>query len=610
MRHLSALTGASLLALAGQTAVAQIAFELDEITFSANRTPTARASAGATVTVITGDEIRASGEARVIDYIARMPGVGVLARGPVGALSSITIRGASRNYVQVLVDGIDVTDPSGPQVAFDFGQLLTDDVSRIEILRGAQSALYGSSAIGGVVSITTARAEEEGFTQTVAAEAGTYSTLRGSYGLAFRQGDTDLALTISGIETDGFSAADEADGNTEDDGYSATRLSFSGGTRLQNGVELGLSGFLQDGEGEYDEQFPVGDGSPDELTRAETWGLRGFIRFDSGAIRNELALTGFRIERNDTGSTVFGPFDVTYAGERTGLSYQGDMVLGGGELSFGGSLNRESYDQSGSFGPGGGDNTVAAVFAEYALAATQTLDLTGTVRLDSHSEFGEFATGRLAGAWRVRPDVIVRSSLANGFRAPSNYELFGPFVGNPDLEAEESLSFDLGVEKLFGDTGMISATLFYNETDNLIDYDGASYIQIPGTVIRRGLELEASHAISDRLTLSGNYTFTDDKTPAISAGNTWNTSFGKHDLSIALDAAITDRLRGVFTVQHVADRQSLPDYTLANVMLTQEINDSAEAYLRIENLTDEQYQLIEGYGTSGRAFYAGFRARF
>ncbi len=604
------LASAAALVCTPLDAVAQDAFPLDEIIISAAIEAAAAGRTGTTATVITREDLQSTAEVRLVDYLARVPGVGILTRGPMGTLSSITVRGASRNYVQVLVDGIDVTDPSGPQVAYDFGQLTTADVSRVEILRGTQSALYGSQAIGGVISITTLRAEEEGTTQSVSLESGSYNTVRGSYSLATRRGDGDLSATVSHISTDGFSAADEDAGNSEADGYSATRLSLAGGTMLDSGVKLSFSGFYEEGEGEYDEDFPaIADGSPDEENRFTNWGLRGAATFTTGAVDNEIALTHFDIERRDEGSTGFGATFFEYRGTRTALSYRAGADVAAGRLSFGGSLTEESYEQDSTFGANRGDNTVAAVFSEYAVAVGETLDVTGTLRVDSHSEYGEYLTGRVAAAWRVRPDVIVRASLGTGFRAPSNYELFGPF-GDPALEPEESLSFDFGVEKRYGDRAAVRATLFYNETSNLIDFVGSGYTQIPGTVIRKGMEVEGSVDLTDRIALAANYTFTDAENPALSAGNTWNTSFGRHDLSISLDAEITDGLAGALTVQRVADRQTLPDYTLAHATLTYTVSKRAEAYLRVENLTDESYQLVQGYGTSDRAFYAGFRARF
>ena len=149
-------------------AAAQDAFAIDEIVVSANLGETEASRTGTSVTVLTAEEIEKTGETRLTDLLARLPGVGVLARGPLGTQTGLTIRGVSQNYIKVLVDGIDVADPSGPQVAYDFGRLTSFGVDRIEVLRGSQSALYGTQAIGGVISLGTALPEEEGVAQAAA----------------------------------------------------------------------------------------------------------------------------------------------------------------------------------------------------------------------------------------------------------------------------------------------------------------------------------------------------------------------------------------------------------------------------------------------------------
>uniref|UniRef100_UPI004053B60B TonB-dependent receptor n=1 Tax=Roseicyclus sp. TaxID=1914329 RepID=UPI004053B60B len=241
MKHLSAALIPALLFPA--IAQAQSVFDLDEIVFSAEFGATTLQETGTSISVVTGEELAASGETRVVDYIARLPGVDVRARGPMGSLTSITIRGAGQNYVRVLVDGIDVSDVSGTQHAFDFGSLTTADISRIELLRGGQSAVYGSEAIGGVINITTRRAEGDGVQQFATIEAGSYNSFRGSYGVAADIGALDYAFSLTRTQTDGFSAADENSGNSEADGFESNRLSFSVGHDLANGGRVGVNGF-------------------------------------------------------------------------------------------------------------------------------------------------------------------------------------------------------------------------------------------------------------------------------------------------------------------------------------------------------------------------------
>jgi vitamin B12 transporter len=594
-------------------AAAQEAFDLGQIVVSANLEDTEEARTGASVTVVTGADLAKSGETRVLDVLSRLPGVTVRSQGPIGTRAGISIRGASQNYVSVRVDGIDVTDPSGPQVAYDFGALATADVSRIEVLRGSQSALYGSGAIGGVINITTKRATEEGVRQTAMAEAGTYNTARLSYGFARKSGATDYALTLSHLQTDGFSAADENVGNSEADGYRADRLSMSVNHVLDNGVELAFSGFVEKSKGDYDEiDFGTGlplDGSPDEVTRALSKGLRAAVTFQTGAVSNTLAATWYTIDRQYQGSDAFGFAQYAYTGTRTGLSYQGATSLtAAARLVFGADTATERYEQRGDYGSKDVSSTISGVFAEVNYAASDRLDLSATLRHDDHSRFGGFTTGRLSVAYRPTDAWVLRAVASTGFRAPSNYELFGDFVGNPNLEPEESQNLELGAEYRMAGGGALRATAFLLEADKLIDYSftTSSYAQVPGVSRRKGVELAGDHPIGDKLRLIGSYTYTDSQT---SAASSWAV-VPRHELALGVEADLADRLKGTFSVEHAADRAALPDYTVANATFTYDVGQGGEAYLRVENVFNEEYQTVPGYGTSDRAFYVGLRKTF
>jgi vitamin B12 transporter len=190
--------------------------------------------------------------------------------------------------------------------------------------------------------------------------------------------------------------------------------------------------------------------------------------------------------------------------------------------------------------------------------------------------------------------------------------LFSGDFGNTALQPEESRSFDLGLERRLSDASFLRATLFYNETENLIDLpsSSATYIQVPGTVRRRGVELEFGAPISTAWRIDGNYTQTTGSNPTLTAGNAWNLEFPKHDISLTLTGELTDRISTVWSVQRAIDRPTLANYTVANTTFTYALNDGVDAYLRIDNLLNEQYQLVRGYGTSDRAFYIGLRSRF
>lgn len=641
MRLTPTATALAALATALATpATAQDAFAIDEIVVSANLGETEASRTGTSVTVLDAEDIAKTGETRLTDILARLPGVGVLARGPLGTQTGLTIRGVGQNYIKVLIDGIDVADPSGPQVAYDFGRLTSFGLDRVEVLRGSQSAVYGTQAIGGVISLGTALPEDEGVTQEAAVEAGSYNTLSGRYGYGIRRGGSALGFTLSHVTTDGYSAANEADGNTEADGYEATRLSVRGETMLGDGVTLGFAAFIEDSKADYDPRFyadptrnfsiSLGDGeSSDEQTDALSRGLRLSAGFKAGATRHNLSFGYFDIERVSTGSEVFLDYDNNwnvigatlrasreeYTGRRTTVAWNATRSLGPGELTYGLDSTRETYGQQADYGYGGppsingGASRTSGAFVEWSGSLGEQLDLTANLRIDEHSVFGTFSTGRAAVAYRVTPDTILRASAGSGFRAPSGYELFGPY-GDASLEPEESTSFDLGLEQWFGASGFVRATLFRIETENLIDYS-SNYFQTTGKTVRQGLEFEGGAEVSDHLRVTGAYTLTDSENPSgLSVGNTWNSGFGRHQLALGVDADLSDRLTASLGLLHVADRPTLPDYTLANATFTYDLGNASEAYLRLENLTDEDYELVDGYGTSGRAVYVGLRTRF
>lgn len=596
---------------------------LDPVILSAGLEPTTADRTGATVSVLTEEQIDATNEILLTDYLTRMAGVAIRTRGPIGTNTGFSIRGASEGDIAVFIDGINVADPSSTVVAFDFGSLTATDVSRVEVLKGSQSALYGSSAVAGVVSVTSLTATEPGLHHYVMGEYGSHNTGRLSYGITSKGERHDFAASLSRITTDGFSAADAANGNREADGYQATRFTANGGYTFDNGLRIGAAGFYQDSHGNYDASaYDAATGGyvpADEVPRgantndATTWGLRTFAEFETGALQNTLVFTRFDIDR--TSNSAYGRSP--YSGTRTGFSYQGGTDLGrDGRLAFGVETNKE--DSSDDFGFAG-SNRQTGYFAEVTWALTPDVDVSGTIRQDEHSRFGGHTTGRAALAWRIQPDLILRSSIGTGFRAPSNYQLFSDY-GNPDLGPEDSVSADVGVEKRWGDDAMVRATLFHLDAKDMVYWNQSGtdceafantgwtgcYAQAPGHSRRTGVELEAEAALTDTVSMTGAYTYTDSSTNATDG---W-ARVPRHVIAASLTAEIMPGLTGIVTVENGSGRPDLPAYTVANATLSYDLTPDASLYLRVENLFDEHYQYVKGYGTSDRAFYVGLRAKF
>ena len=600
--------------LAGTTQVmAQDApvFDLDEIVFSPNLVPTVLSRTGSSVTVISEEELSSAGDQQLSTYLSRLPGLSVASEGALGQQSVLRLRGADSRYVAVLVDGVRVDDPTGITVGFNFGHLTTSDIGRIEVLRGSQSALFGGSAVAGVINITTKRADAEGFSQRFAAEVGSFDTAAAHYTLQFRDERFEAALTLSKVKTGGFSAYDTLpkDPALEDDGYESDRISFATRYQVSDVFAVGLTAFAQETNSDYDE---FGADADYRQNRKET-GARLFAEFEAGNTQHVLDMTRYEITRD-----FFSPSLDRYNGERIGFSYQGTTEISPVlTLVYGADTTEET-----AVTPSDVRNRtrISGVFVQGLWAPSSDLDISLTARVDENSDFGTFSTSRVAAAWQASDAVTIRGALARGYRAPSIFERFGEplfaIAENPALEPESSDSAEIGVDYTLANGGVLGATAFFLSVDNRIDYvfgTPARYENVAGKSETKGVELSATLPLNDRISVGANYTYTDARRP----DGTRQSRVARHDFGLAIDAEITDRLRGSLSLQHVSDRPddgfpavAMDDYTVVNANFRYEITESLEASFRIENIFDEQYQQVAGYGTSDRAFYVGISSRF
>ena len=594
-------------------AVAQDAIVLDTITLTANREATELSRSGSSVSVLDADALKTQTGRNLTDTLAQLPGVAIARSGPLGTTASVYVRGASNEYVPTLIDGIDVSDPAAGQPYFDMGGFTAMGVSRVEVLRGSQSATYGSRAVGGVIDIQTLRPTEDGTRQHFAIEAGSYRTLMTSYGVAHRSGDTEMSATIGHVRSDGFSAKDEDDGNFEEDGFRSTRLSFYAAHTLQGGARIGINGLYEDSRNEFDDFGGDVTGTPgSETTDRESFGLRGFAEFSTGAVDHTVTATRYRIDRlscQDNAAPTYTPGVIEcdpFVGARSRLSYQAATDIGTTRAVAGLETERETAH-------GNGKTTTNSAFVETQTAVNDRFDVNASIRRDDHSRTGGFTSGRVAMVYRASEELLFRAAIGNGFRAPSLYELFGPY-GQSSLRREESRSAEIGVERRWGEDSYLRATAFWLKAENLIGWnpDATScgsgfgcYDQVDGTTRRKGVEIDGRHAFANGTALTMAYTYTDN-----GAYVEW-ADVPVHVLTLGVEHEFASGTRAGLSVHHVADRpRNLGDFTTVDLTVAQPLRGDAEAYIRVENLLDEDYQLVPSYGTSDRAVYAGLRASF
>ncbi|SOB93668.1 TonB-dependent receptor plug domain-containing protein [Rhodobacter maris] len=589
-------------------------FDLDTISVTAASEPVRLSQTGAAVTVLTAPDLAAA-PLSFSSLLATQPGISLSANGGLGTQTALRLRGLPAYYLGTRIDGMDVTDPSSTQLSYNFGPLLTTGLSRVEILRGAQSALYGSEAAAGVVDVTTWRPEEEGRSGALAVEAGTYGTYAGTASVGYRDARTELALSFGRAVSEGFSAHSAG---SEKDGFRGSQISASARHALSETLTLGATVLAQDSLTDFDSST----GDADNWTDSQLRGARVFVDFSTGTVTHELSYARVDVRRDVYEYASHTYFDAT----RETLAYDGRWDAGGPfRLSWGAEHKTEDFSVASAWSTTVGDITTDAVYAEALWAPRDDLDLALALRHDDHEMFGAETTARLALAWRPDADWILRAVAAKGFRAPSPYELWSSY-GNPGFQPEESRSFELGAERVFA-AGSLRATVFDTKVEDQILFDSNTflYYQVDGSSRSKGLELAGTMDLARGWSLFGAYTYTD-ATVDDGANTRPAARAPRHNLTLGAEGPLADRLTARLSLSHVADLRDeyvdyasfpyattqvkLDDYTLANLALRYELTETAQAWLRIENLFDTDYQTARNYAQPGRVVSLGVGLRF
>ena len=634
--------------IAGSTAATTV----EQVVVTANRSATPVDEVGQQVTVLTLPQIRLDQETSVADILARTPGVVLTRNGGPGEATALSIRGATTDQTVVLIDGVKVNDPSSTGTGYDFANLLTGDVSRIEVLRGPQSTLYGSAAIGGVVNFITADATRP-LQGDVQAEGGSYGTAYVHGGVGGRDGPATFRLGAYYNSTDSVSAFDRAFGGREADGFHTTGASGRFTYDLTPDVQFEERAYYTWSRNEFDGyDTPSGafgdDGEFGRIQQVVDYtGLN--ISTLGGRLRNRVAYEYNEIDRRNEEPGQEPAYESGNKATFDGLGrvqtfdYEGTFAIAPGyTLVFGAQDERSSFStDSPAFEfpplppPTKANVSIDSGYGQITGRVLRNLTLTGGVRYDAHSTFGDHVTGQASAAYVVTPGTILRASFGQGFKAPSLYQLYSPY-GSLSLRPEEANGWDAGVEQhLLADRLVVSATYFGRKTNNLIDFVVCASADQPGCTPPRfdnggfydnvakneaeGVELQADWRATDALEFTANYTFDDDEDR--SAGSLTRgdqlARRPKDTANLSASYLWPVKLRTVVAVRYAgrsfddnADTILLKPYTLLDLRVSYPLRDNVELYARGENLTDKHYETTYQYGTLGRAGYAGVRLSF
>jgi vitamin B12 transporter len=600
---------------------------------TATRTPTPADQVGSSISLITAGDIARNQWRTLPDALADTPGLNVVQEGGPGGLGSVFIRGANSNHTKVVIDGIDANDPS-QNGAFDFGQVLTGDIARVEVLRGPQSSLYGSDAIGGVIDIVTVAGDGPArFDANL--EGGAFETFNQTAGVRGAAQRLHYAL-----ELEHFSSGDTPvtpldllpPGRARiGDAYENTTLSAKLGADLTARSGVGLVVRYVD----YALRFTGDDFSvfPSVPAAAQTDqnGRQLFTRaaghFDLfGSVLQNSFGVGYSLYRTRLQSpdVPFGPQAPTFdRGDRWKVDWQGTLALAPGQTLVLGLEDARDRLIDSPVSAAVGD---AGAFVELQAAPAADLNFAASVRFDDNSRFGAATTWRIAPAWRIATTgTLIRASYGTGFKAPTLTQLFVSFpafgfYANPNLRPETSAGYDLGFEQpLWGGRLRFGATWFHNAIRQLIDPNAAgdSLANI-GRATTFGAESFVAFAPTRKLTLRADYTYTvarDDETGQellrrprhkVTFGGTW---------------LVTDRLRLTTNLTWLGSwvdgnrsfsipRLNAPGYFVANVAAAFDAGHGVQLFARINNLLDRRYEDPVGFQRPGSGAFAGARVNW
>ena len=596
----------------------------------ATRVPTPEDQLGTSLTVITGDQIEQKQQRTLPGVLLDVPGLNVVQNGSPGGTAAVFMRGTNPNHTKVLVDGIDVGDPSDSNGAVDISQFLAADIERVEILRGPQSGLYGSDAIGGVINIIT-KAGKGPPKARASIEGGSFGTFNETAGISGSLARFNYNANIAHYRTTNTPVTPRdlvpPGRPRNDDFYDNKTYATKLGANLTDNFDLGLVARYVDTDLRSTSDDFIG---PEALRTNSnshelfTRGTAHLALFD-GLFDQTLGYgyTNYRrrIFDPNEAALAFGNDPDFFRGDRSKIDYQGNVrVMAGQIVSFGAEHERDTIDDS---APATGAYSNNAGFAQLQSSFGERFFNTASVRYDSNSQFGGKATYRIAPAMVVpETDTIFRGSVGTGFKAPTLDQLFDSlpafnFFANPNLVPETSFGWDAGVEqKLLARRLALGATYFHNDIKNLIDFNDTftTLINI-GQATTYGVESFAAYKPWDVLSLRADYTYTVARND-ITGGALIRRS--KHKASLRAIWQVTERFSLSATVRYtgawIDDNRSgsatglkSSPYTLVNLDGSYDLGYGVTAFARIDNLTDRRYQNSIGFLHQGLGVFGGVK---
>ena len=610
------------------SAVAVATDHIETITVTASRTPTLVNNAGSAISLVTHKQIQQESPLTLADLLSNLPGVAVSQQGGVGTLAQVRMRGAEANQVLVLIDGIEANDVAQGS-DFNFAHVMADNIRRVEVVRGPQSALWGADALAGVINVITDSANApQG--ATFSAHTGSHNSLGSnlSYDTGWQSGS--VSINLSQFHTAGTNISRTG---SERDGYSNKTVDTSAHLDLSDRVRLTALWRATNAATDFDGIDFVNTGLPVDapyVTDSRQRYGKVSLNAQLGDSVQQIVTLG-RTYTHNVNHTDAAVNDTT-AGAKNSVHLQTNVAMGSNTLSIVAEHELLQFHQRGEAAPWGDPNkdlsaTTESLAAEWHHQGPR-IDWTVSGRHDRNSEFANADTWRVTGLVHVTPALGVFTSVGKGVKNPTFTDRFGyfnTFLGNPDLKPEHSLGWELGLRNSAGDADLQwSASYFQSRLENEIN----GFVFDPGTGLftarnmpdashRRGVEFEAEWAATESASLHASYTWLDAtqpgpngpqeevRRPRNSAALDVNYALGRANLNVGIDYTGPQADDYFPPFPPYQERVRMPGYVLLNLSTRYELTDNVTLTAKVDNLLNKTYEAVYGYREPGIAAYAG-----
>lgn len=574
----------------------------DEIIVKSTRSNSNVYQLGSSVEIISAEEIKKNSFNFVSEALQTSSGVYVSQTGSFGGTATVRIRGASSDQTLVLIDGVPISDPSSPGGGYDFSSLLTSNIDRIEILKGSQSTLWGSDAIGGVINIVTF--ENASIPNIhLNTEIGSFNTEKIGTDFNIANEHNSLFLSYDSYKSDGISKADKRDGNSEKDGIGSRSYLLKTNHNIFNS-EISSNINYRESDVDYDGYgFATGVTDSDENTKGRqlNWSLLLRKAFLDDQLVNSILFGESEIDRKYYTNNIL---NFSAKGERKFIRYVGNYSLNdNNSFTFG--FENEEVATSGV------DFDTKSIFLLYETLISKNFGFSLGLRGDDRNNLASQETPKITAFYNLNDEWRLRANWGEGFKLPtifqSTFFCCGAEKPNENLLPETSEGYEIGIDyKSNENFNKIGVTFFDQDISNMIDFSFSigGYENIK-KVYSKGIEVNFVSQLKDNITISGNFTKLDSENEFGSRLSRLPEEKGNLNIDFSLGLKNNFYISLFYNGDEVDPRGEVSDWFRSDLNFSRNISDKAKIYFKVKNIFDEEYQDIYGYGTEERSFSIG-----